>query len=72
MKSGEAENSLEAEPFDNAAAIFYQQALDRDPNFALAAARLAESRILRHWFVTRHAPTNDPALVEMRSLVDRA
>ncbi|MGC1298198.1 MAG: hypothetical protein WA869_24485 [Alloacidobacterium sp.] len=66
----EAENSLKAEPFDRAA-IFYQQALDRDPNFALAAARLAESRILRHWFVTRHAD-NDPALVEIRSLVDRA
>ena len=66
----EAENSLKAEPFDRAA-IFYQQALDRDPNFALAAARLAESRILRHWFVTRHAE-NDPALVEIRSLVDRA
>ncbi len=66
----EAENSLKAEPFDRAA-IFYQQALDRDPNFALAAARLAESRILRHWFVTRHAE-NDPALVEIKSLVDRA
>ena len=66
----EAENSLKAEPFDRAA-IFYQQALDRDPNFALAAARLAESSILRHWFVTRHAE-NDPALVEIRSLVDRA
>ena len=66
----EAENSLKAEPFDRAA-IFYQQALDRDPNFALAAARLAESRILRHWFVTRHAE-NDPALVEIKSLIDRA
>jgi len=66
----EAENSLKAEPFDRAA-IFYQQALDRDWNFALAAARLAESRILRHWFVTRHAE-NDPALVEIKGLVDRA
>jgi adenylate cyclase len=66
----EAEGSLKAEPFDRAA-IFYQQALDRDPKFALAAARLAESRILRHWFVTRHAE-NDPALVEIKSLVDRA
>lgn len=66
----EAENSLKAEPFDRAP-IFYQQALDRDPNFALAAARLAESRILRHWFVTRHAE-NAPALVEIKSLVDRA
>src|SRR5437660_10387714 len=32
----EAEGSLKAEPFDRAA-TFYQQALDRDPNFAFAA-----------------------------------
>ena len=66
----EAENSLKAEPFDRAA-IFYQQALDRDQNFALAAARLAESRILRHWFVTRFTE-NDPAVGEIKSLADRA
>jgi TolB-like protein/Flp pilus assembly protein TadD len=66
----EAEDSLKAEPFDRAA-IFYQQALDRDPNFALAAARLAESRLLRHWFVTR-LKENDPAIAEIKSLADRA
>jgi TolB-like protein len=66
----EAEDSLKAEPFDRAA-MFYQQALDRDPIFALAAARLAENHILRHWFVRRHAD-NDPALIEIKNLVDRA
>src|SRR5262249_10377597 len=65
----EAEDSLKAEPFDRAA-IFYQQALDRDPSFALAGARLAESRILRHWFVTTLA-ANDPAVGEIKSLIDR-
>ena len=64
----EAEGSLKAEPFDRAA-VFYQQALDRDPNFALAAARLAESRMFRHWFVTR---LSEPELAEVKSIVDRA
>ena len=64
----EAESSLKAEPFDRAAA-FYQQALSRDPNFALAAARLAESRMFRHWFVTR---LSDAELAQVKSIVDRA
>jgi len=64
----EAEGSLKAEPFDRAA-IFYQQALDRDPKFALAAARLAESRTFRHWFVTR---LSEPELADVKSIADRA
>ena len=64
----EAEDSLKAEPFDRAAA-FYQEALSRDPNFALAAARLAENRILRHWFVRR---LREAELPELKSLADRA
>jgi len=64
----EAESSLKAEPFDRAA-VFYQQALDRDPKFALAAARLAESRLFRHWFVTR---LSEPELAEVKSIVDHA
>jgi TolB-like protein/Tfp pilus assembly protein PilF len=64
----EAESSLKAAPFDRAAA-FYQQALDRDPKFALAAARLAESRILRHWFVTR---LREAELPELKSIADHA
>src|SRR5436190_12464065 len=64
----EAEGSLKSEPFDRAA-VFYQQALSRDPNFALAAARLAESRLFRHWFVTR---LSEAELGEVKSIVDRA
>ena len=40
-----------AEAYDRADA-FYRQALARDPNFAEAAAELARSRLLRHWFVS--------------------
>jgi TolB-like protein/class 3 adenylate cyclase/Tfp pilus assembly protein PilF len=64
----EAESSLKAEPFDRAAP-FYQQALDRDPKFALAAARLAENRIVRHWFVRR---LREAELPELKSLADHA
>jgi tetratricopeptide (TPR) repeat protein len=64
----EAESSLKADPFDRAA-VFYQQALDRDPKFALAAARLAESRLFRHWFVTR---LSEPELAEVKSIVEHA
>jgi TolB-like protein/class 3 adenylate cyclase/Flp pilus assembly protein TadD len=64
----EAESSLKAEPFDRAAS-FYREALSRDPNFALAAARLAESRILRHWFVRR---LREVELPELKSLADHA
>jgi TolB-like protein/Tfp pilus assembly protein PilF len=64
----EAESSLKAEPFERAAA-FYREALSRDPNFALAAARLAESRLFHHWFVTR---MSEAELAEVKSVVDRA
>jgi serine/threonine-protein kinase len=64
----EAESSLKPEPFDRAAA-FYQEALSRDPNFALAAARLAESRILRHWFVTR---LTENELAQVKSIAEHA
>jgi serine/threonine-protein kinase len=64
----EAEGSLKAERFDRAAA-FYQEALNRDPNFALAAARLADSRMLRHWFVTR---LSEAELAEVKRVADRA
>jgi TolB-like protein/Tfp pilus assembly protein PilF len=64
----EAEGSLRAESFDRAAA-FYQQALDNDPNFALAAARLVESRMNRHWFVTKLTETD---LAKVKSLAEHA
>ena len=64
----EAESSLKPEPFDRAA-VFYKQALTYDPNFALAAARLADSRIFRHWFVTRF---NETELAEVKKIADHA
>ena len=64
----EAESAIKTESFDRAAA-FYQEALDRDPNFALAAARLADSRIFRHWFVTRF---NETELAEVKKIADHA
>src|SRR6266436_4789402 len=47
----QAERVLTAEPFDRAQ-TFYRQALARDPNFALAYARLAYSELNQFWFVT--------------------
>ena len=64
----EAESSLKPEPFDRAA-VFYKQALTHDPNFALAAARLADSRIFHHWFVTRF---NETELAEVKKIADHA
>src|SRR5438477_9537438 len=45
-----AESSLKAESYDQAAA-WYRQAIARDPNFALAMARLVQNRIQRHWYI---------------------
>jgi TolB-like protein len=64
----EAESSLKPEPFDRAAG-FYRQALDRDSNFALAVARLAENRIFRHWFIVR---VNETELAEVKKIADHA
>ena len=46
----QAESALNAELFDRAQ-TFYRQALARDPNFALAYARLAHSELYRHWLI---------------------
>jgi len=64
----EAESAIKPELFDRAAAL-YQQALSRDPNFALAAARLVESRMTRHWFVRR---LSDAELPAVKSIAERA
>src|SRR5439155_1000875 len=45
-----AQAALTAEAFDRAVAL-YAEALHRDPNFALAAARMAEARLWEHWYV---------------------
>jgi TolB-like protein/Flp pilus assembly protein TadD len=64
----QAEIILTTDSFDRADG-FYRQALERDPNFALAAARLAESRLSRHWFIS---PLTARELDEVKTMVDRA
>jgi tetratricopeptide (TPR) repeat protein len=54
--------------FDDAE-TFYRQALARDPSFALAYARLAYSRLNRHWFSNR---LNSAQLEEVKSSIERA
>jgi TolB-like protein/Tfp pilus assembly protein PilF len=64
----QAESTENREFFDRAE-TFYRQALARDPNFALAYARLAYSRLNRHWFSDR---LNSAQLEEVKSNIDRA
>jgi TolB-like protein/Tfp pilus assembly protein PilF len=63
-----AENSLRAESYEQAAA-WYQQAIARDPNFALAMARLVRNRMDRHWFLEQ---MTDAELAEVRSMAEHA
>src|SRR3982751_2256552 len=63
-----ANASLRPESFDQAIA-WYQQAIARDPNFALAMARLAESRLSQHWFVETFT---EPELAEVKQTVENA
>jgi len=63
-----AGSNLRPESFDQAVA-WYQQAIDRDPNFALAIARLVECRLQRHWFIEN---LTDSELTEVRRIADRA
>ena len=64
----QAQSTLVTDAFDRADA-FYQQALARDPNFAEAAAGLAHSRLIRHWFVS---PLSPRELEEVKSIIDHA
>jgi len=48
----EAESTRRPEAYEQAA-DWYRKAIDRDPNFALAIARLVENRIARHWLFDR-------------------
>ena len=64
----QAQSTLVVDAFDRADA-FYQQALARDPNFAEAAAGLAYSRLMRHWFVS---PLSPRELEEVKSIIDHA
>src|SRR5437016_7037149 len=63
-----ANASLRPESFDQAIA-WYQQAIARDPNFALAMARLAECRLGQHWFVETFT---DAELAEVKKTVEHA
>ncbi len=63
-----ADSSLEAESFDRAAA-WYRQAISRDPNFALAMARLVQNRIQRHWFIEQ---MSEAELAQIRSVAEQA
>jgi TolB-like protein/Tfp pilus assembly protein PilF len=63
-----ANASLRPESFDQAIA-WYQQAIARDPNFALAMARLTESRLSQHWFVETFT---EPELAEVKQTVEHA
>jgi TolB-like protein/Tfp pilus assembly protein PilF len=64
----QAESALSAEIFDRAQ-TFYRQALARDPNFALAYARLAHSELYRHWLISN---LTSAELAEVKSNIDRA
>jgi tetratricopeptide (TPR) repeat protein len=64
----QAESALNGELFDRAEA-FYRQALARDPNFALAYARLAYSELNRHWFISN---LTSAELAEVKSNIDRS
>src|SRR6267143_2024347 len=48
----EAESTRRPEAYEQAA-DWYRKAIDRDPNFALAIARLVENRIAKHWLFDR-------------------
>jgi TolB-like protein/class 3 adenylate cyclase/regulator of sirC expression with transglutaminase-like and TPR domain len=63
-----AQSSLSNQSW-NQAASWYQQAINRDPTFALATARLVEARMLRHWFIE---PFNESELPEIKRMAERA
>ncbi len=63
-----AQSSLSEQSW-NQAASWYQQAISRDPTFALAMARMVEARMLRHWFIE---PFNESELPEIKSMAERA
>jgi TolB-like protein/Tfp pilus assembly protein PilF len=67
----QGESVFTAEPFDRAQ-TFYRQALARDPNFALAYARLAYSELNRFWFITPSSYLTSAELAEIKANIDRA
>jgi TolB-like protein len=63
-----ASASLRPERYDQAAA-WYEQAIARDPNFAIAIAHLVICRLNRHWFVEN---LTDGQLAEIKNMAQRA
>src|ERR1043166_2429379 len=59
-----ASASLRPERFDQAA-TWYEQAIARDPNFAIAIAHLVICRLNRHWFVENLTGTQLSEIKEM-------
>src|SRR5439155_7398637 len=64
----QAESSKAPDAYDRADTS-YRQALARDPNFVEAAAKLAECRLSRHYFVSALTATE---LEEVKSIIDHA
>src|SRR6266436_4242865 len=64
----QAESAVNADLFDRAQ-TFYRQAVARDPNFALAYARLAYSELNRHWLISN---LTSAELAQVKSNIDRA
>jgi TolB-like protein/tRNA A-37 threonylcarbamoyl transferase component Bud32 len=65
----QADDALNSSAALDRADAFYRRALARDPNFAEAAAELARSRLVRHWFFS---PLTATELEEVKSLISRA
>jgi TolB-like protein/class 3 adenylate cyclase len=63
----EAEASRKPAAYEQAAS-WYQQAIARDPRFALAMARLAENEMWQHWYFKR---LSEPELEEVKSRAER-
>jgi TolB-like protein/Flp pilus assembly protein TadD len=63
-----ASASLRPERYDQAAA-WYEQAIARDPNFAVAIAHLLICRLNRHWFVEN---LTDTQLAEIKDMAEHA
>jgi TolB-like protein/Tfp pilus assembly protein PilF len=63
-----AESSRKPESYDQATS-WYEQAIARDPNFALAMARLVKNRLERHWFFEQ---MSEAELAQVRGLAEHA
>src|SRR3984893_18295773 len=63
-----AESSRKPESYDQATS-WYEQAIARDPNFALAMARLVKNRLERHWFFEQ---MSEAELSQVRGLAEHA